>query len=312
MIKENSWNIGQGLGSGVNGALAFFTSSGGSINTPPVLSEKLRVTSTGLVGIGTTTPAYTLSVGNNTISGIVARFTNSTGTCDINPTTTSLSCSSDINLKKNIVAISDNKSFILNTAPDTTNSDTLTKLITLSPVQYNWNSEQDTDPKHTGFIAQEVEQVFPDLVFTDATTHLKSLNYIGLIPYTIQSIKDMNLTLASVPKFSDPSFAQRVSLFLKSIGEKGIAIIDRVVTNNLCINKSDGTPVCVNGDQLSAIVNQINQNNNSGVPTPTPTPDPVPVPPVVAPTPVVPNPDPAPTPDPVPTPTPALDPAPAQ
>jgi hypothetical protein len=56
--------------------------------------------STGNIGIGTTSPDMLLSVGSNSPAG--AHFENSTGSCYINPTTTSLSCSSDSRLKTNI------------------------------------------------------------------------------------------------------------------------------------------------------------------------------------------------------------------
>ena len=54
-----------------------------------------NILASGNVGIGTTSPDMLLSVGSNSPSGSVAHFENSTGSCYINPTTTSLSCSSD-------------------------------------------------------------------------------------------------------------------------------------------------------------------------------------------------------------------------
>ncbi|MCE7060089.1 hypothetical protein LZG94_08325, partial [Dyadobacter sp. CY343] len=40
----------------------------------------------------------------------------------------------------------------------------------------------------TGLIAQEVEQYFPELVTTD-DKGFKAVNYIGLIPHLIESVK---------------------------------------------------------------------------------------------------------------------------
>ena len=59
----------------------------------------------GNFGIGTTSPDTLLAVGSATPVGNVAHFENSTGSCYINPTTTSLSCSSDARLKKNVADI---------------------------------------------------------------------------------------------------------------------------------------------------------------------------------------------------------------
>ena len=84
MQKEGTWNNTAG-GTGPTGSLLFYTGAG--TVSSPTLTEKMRITSAGLVGIGTTTPAYTLHVATTT-AGIVARFQNGTGYCDINPTNT--------------------------------------------------------------------------------------------------------------------------------------------------------------------------------------------------------------------------------
>ena len=41
-----------------------------------------------------------------------------------------------------------------------------------------------------GFIAQEIEKEFPELVSTDKTTNLKAIDYDGMIPILLQSIKE--------------------------------------------------------------------------------------------------------------------------
>jgi len=41
-----------------------------------------------------------------------------------------------------------------------------------------------------GYIAQEVEEVFPDLVETDESTGLKRLNYRGITPFLTEAFKD--------------------------------------------------------------------------------------------------------------------------
>ena len=42
----------------------------------------------------------------------------------------------------------------------------------------------------TGFIAQEVQKIFPELVETDQEGFL-SVNYTGLIPHLLEAIKDL-------------------------------------------------------------------------------------------------------------------------
>src|SRR5262249_25983987 len=93
---------------------------------------------------------------------------------------------------------SDNSAWSFNSNISAQNQSVLDDVLALNPVNYNWNVEQDTDPKHAGFIAQEVQQVFPDLVSQNPTTHLLSLNYVGLVPYTIEAIKEMNFNITNI------------------------------------------------------------------------------------------------------------------
>jgi len=149
--------------------LTFWTkNSGGSI------TEKMRITDTGNVGIGTTSPDMLLSVGSATPVGSVAHFENSTGSCYINPTTTSLSCTSDIRLKSNFAAIS------------TTTA--LAGIEALSPTFYNWNAEIAGAPQHAGFIAQQVLPIFPDLVSLNPDGFY-AMNYAGLTPYLTAAVQ---------------------------------------------------------------------------------------------------------------------------
>jgi hypothetical protein len=212
---------------------------------------------TGSVGIGNTIPSYTLQVGNNTVAGIVARFENSTGTCDINPTTSTLSCSSDINLKKNITDLN-NIEYNLKII-DTTNLSTLDKVLTLTPVTYNWKSELDTDPKHIGFIAQEMEQVFPNLVSTDINTGLKSISYATITPYLVKAIEEMDLKvkdLSSLDTSSVTSLGYLIKSLLADVGNNitdlyaSVIHGDRVETKTLCVGST-----CVTEEQFLKMVN---------------------------------------------------------
>ncbi|MPL62112.1 hypothetical protein SDC9_07711 [bioreactor metagenome] len=159
-------------------------------------SASFRIDGSGYIGASLgirVIPTYTLDVGNSSVSGIVARFTNSTGNCTINPNNTSLSCSSDINLKKNIELLNTAETFTLTTVSlDPSGTSTLDKLSKLEVVKYNWNSENDGDAKHTGFIAQNMEQIFPDLVSTDPVSNLKAINYAGMTPYLVSAVNELN------------------------------------------------------------------------------------------------------------------------
>ena len=171
-----------------------------------------------------------LGVGSNAVSGTVAQFENSTGSCYINPTTTSLSCSSDIRLKTNVSSLS--ASFGLDA------------LLQLNPVTFNWIREASGRPTHSGFIAQDVEKVLPDLI-SKGTDGYYTMNYAGLVTYIVKAIQQF------AAKVSD--LAATVANFADHFTTKELTF-DRASGKQLCLQKSDATAICVTGDELAAML----------------------------------------------------------
>ncbi len=68
-------------------------------------------------------------------------------------------------------------------------SGSLQKITSVSGYRYHWNDSARGREWQTGVLAQEIEQTFPELVKEDAQG-TKSVNYLGLIPHLIESIKD--------------------------------------------------------------------------------------------------------------------------
>lgn len=90
---------------------------------------------------------------------------------------------SDINLKQNILELS-----------DATSND----LMNLNVREFTFKSDKKNH-KHFGLIAQEVEQIYPNLVFTNSK-NVKHVNYIELIPVMIQKIQDLQKQIDELTK----------------------------------------------------------------------------------------------------------------
>ncbi|MBR6196019.1 MAG: tail fiber domain-containing protein [Bacteroidaceae bacterium] len=86
----------------------------------------------------------------------------------------------------------------------------LNNLLRLRPVKFNWKKDEDPDvivdgknfaigPKDDndqyGFLAQEVEDIMPDIVHTSEEGE-KGVNYIALIPMLVESIQELNAKVA--------------------------------------------------------------------------------------------------------------------
>tara|TARA_B100001996_G_C18567681_1_gene557154 strand:- start:61 stop:486 length:426 start_codon:yes stop_codon:yes gene_type:complete len=66
-------------------------------------------------------------------------------------------------------------------------TDCLNKLLKLQSKTYNYKNKNDT---HVGYIAQEVKEIFPEVVKTDDTDRLY-ISYIEMIPIITKAIQEM-------------------------------------------------------------------------------------------------------------------------
>ncbi|WP_409480109.1 tail fiber domain-containing protein [Pseudobdellovibrio sp. HCB154] len=115
-------------------------------------------------GIGTTTPSYKLDV-NGTIRGF--------GITD----------SSDARLKKNIMPL----------------DFSLEKILQIEGVSYNWIDKDRSPKKQIGFIAQQLEEIYPELVETDKQG-MKSVNYSHLVAPLVEAVKTLYNKITGVER----------------------------------------------------------------------------------------------------------------
>jgi len=90
---------------------------------------------------------------------------------------------SDQRLKKNINSI----------------TGSLNKIKQLRPVTYNWINSAKDSTEQIGFIAQEVEQVFPQVVKTNKNGY-KTVAYSSMIPELVEAIKEQQQQIDELKK----------------------------------------------------------------------------------------------------------------
>jgi hypothetical protein len=103
-----------------------------------------------------------------------ASFTGTSGTCTVDTQGGGWSCVSDEKLKTNILGIQDG----------------LEAILALNGVTYDWKSNPNGGSV-SGFIAQEVQKVLPQLV-SELDDGTLSLNRDGMLPYVVEAIKEHN------------------------------------------------------------------------------------------------------------------------
>ncbi len=247
-----------------------------------------------LIGPGTSTGGYSNSIAlgshaTNTAtnqfmigaSGYpidITRINGSASTQCTITTGTGIACTSDERLKTDITDLPQN---------------TLDVLRNVRTVTYHWLENPDT-PEQIGFLAQDLEQYFPQLVATD-DDGMKSVYYAQMTPILTEAVRELDLKITNIESFAtatNTTFKDQLIAWLGDVANGVTKIFaHEVQTDKLCVGQT-----CLTEDQLLELMN--NQNISSSL-----TPDPVPTDPNPAPEPT-PDPDPIPTPEPTPEPTP--------
>ena len=136
----------------------------------------------GNVGIGTYSPSEKLSVSGNIC------YTGSIGSC------------SDRRYKTNILSM----------------GSMLSNVMALAPVTYNWKVKEFpdknfNDKKQLGFIAQDIEKIFPELVLTDQDGY-KSVDYVKITPILVKAVQEQQSEIEALKKQNEQILAKLNSL----------------------------------------------------------------------------------------------------
>jgi len=72
----------------------------------------------------------------------------------------------------------------------------LKKVLKLNGYNYNWKDDVENKEKQSGLIAQEVENIIPEVVTTTDSSMGKVISYTHIIPYLIEAIKEQQEQIA--------------------------------------------------------------------------------------------------------------------
>ncbi|MDD4973675.1 MAG: tail fiber domain-containing protein [Bacteriovorax sp.] len=123
----------------------------------------------GNIGIGLTIPTTRLHVGGNLqVDGTI----NATGT---------ITSASDKRLKKDFTSL----------------EGSLEKILSLRGVGFSWRDKNFGKGRQVGFIAQEVEEIYPELVHTNSKG-IKSIAYQNLVAPLVEAIRDQQIQIETL------------------------------------------------------------------------------------------------------------------
>ena len=158
------------------GTILFFTNSGLTTGSTFSPTERMRITDTGDVGIGTTSPSDLLHV-NGIIRVGTLGSAGSTTLCR-NASNQISTCSSSLRYKTDI-------------QPFTDGIDVVKRL---HPISFTWKQSGMRD---VGFGAEEVEKVEPLLTFRNAKGEIEGVKYDQITAVLVNAIKDQQTQITA-------------------------------------------------------------------------------------------------------------------
>jgi len=205
----------------------------GTTNTDAPTTQVMDFLSNGNVGIGKTPGgSYKLEVNGQPAAVGYTAFTNS----------------SDLRLKENITALSDS-------------ANSLSKLLKLNPVTYNYSSttgynKETLARRVSGFIAQDLQPVFPGMVGTTTINGKEyfNTNLSDLPLYIVEAIKEQQKQIVSFVSKIEKGIAYLKNIVAETfaVGSKekpaGITMYDEATGNPYCVKVVYGSLRNENGE----------------------------------------------------------------
>jgi|GEM_PF-1069582 len=270
---SRQWAMGPGTGTG-SGPFGIYDITGARLD--------FLIDTNGNVGIGTSGPGSTLELhGQNGAGQLRLTSTGTSAHWDIGPDNSSnnivvyssggggmymlnanqfWSARSDERLKTNIVPLS--------------YSDPLGAIMKLNPVSFNWRNASQSGFTNLGFIAQQVQQVFPELVSTGSDTTITladgstetihnplGVEYDGLISPAIAAIQELSLSVSAQQSQVASNSAILANMNLTTTGDIAIApaspSADFIVPTYYSLSDVLGNPITRMGTFLELAVGNL-------------------------------------------------------
>lgn len=202
-IEDNSGNTKILMRQNSNGSGGFYVYNAAEENTIFLYGEGSSFINSGYLGIGTSSPTQLLDVNGN------ARFraVGSGGySAPLNITSDGIltTSTSDIRLKENVRTL----------------ENSLDKVMHLRGVSFTWKENPGMGTR-IGFVAQEVEYVYPELVFTNEVDGYKGVNYAEFSAVLVEAMKELKSEVNRLEAENDQlkSRLQEIEILLQQIAK---------------------------------------------------------------------------------------------
>lgn len=130
----------------------------------------------------------------------------------------------------------------------------LEAVLAIDPIDYKWKGGTgfDTASAYTGFSAQNVRLSIPEAVGEDPKGYL-TLSDRPILAAAVNAIKELNLRIVGL--------TDAIAAFAHEL------VTERVVTQELCTTRSNGTRECITGDELADLLESAGGSASGGSPS---------------------------------------------